>query len=119
MHGKAGLYIKRQPKDLREIIELVRNLILTNFPEIKETVMKEGLWYQGKFYLTAFKDHVNLGVGVNGLNSEELKNFEGKGRSMRHLKLYSVNDIDEQKLLSLMRLIHNKTRSDGDINWKS
>jgi hypothetical protein len=93
-------------------------MILINFPEIKETVMSEGLWYEGKFYLTTFKDHVNLGVGVSGLTKEELKHFEGKGKSMRHLKFYSMGDTDEKELPELMRLVHRKTNCSCKINWK-
>lgn len=37
--------------------------------------MSEGLWYDGKFYITSFKDHVNLGVGISGLTDEEINFF--------------------------------------------
>jgi hypothetical protein len=80
--------------------------------------MSEGLWYEGKFYIASFTDHVNLGVGVSGLTEEELKHFEGKGKSMRHLKFSSVNNINERKLLELMKLIYRKVNCFCKINWK-
>lgn len=119
MDKKIKQYLKKQTGKHREIIDKIRNLILTNFPDIKETGMAEGLWYGGKFYITAFKDHVNLGVGVSGLTKEELKYFEGKGKSMRHIKFFSPEDINDENLLNLMRLVYRKTKCDCDIVWKN
>lgn len=119
MDEKVSKYIQKQKASQKEICKKLREIILSNFPEIEETVMSEGLWYEGKFYLTTFKDHVNLGVSVSGLNKEELKHFEGKGKSMRHLKFYSADDIDEEKLRKLMQLVYSKTNCTCKINWKS
>ncbi len=119
MNEVVAKYLQKQKSPLKEIITILREMILTNFPKIEETVMSEGLWYEGKFYLTTFKDHINLGVSVGGLNKEELKYFEGKGKSMRHLKFYSTNDIDEEKVLKLMQLVYGKTNCTCKINWKS
>ncbi len=119
MDEKVSKYLQKQKPLQKEICNKLRKLILTNFPEIEETVMTEGLWYEGKFYLTSFKDHVNLGVGVSGLTKEELKYFDGKGKSMRHLKFYSVSDIQEEKLCKLLQLIYKKTNCTCKINWKS
>lgn len=118
MDGKAEEYLKRQKSPQKEICNKLREMILKNFPEIEETVMSEGLWYEGKFYLAVFKDHVNLGVGISGLNEEELKNFEGKGKSMRHLKFFSADDIDEKRLLKLMQLVYEKSSCTCKIKWR-
>jgi hypothetical protein len=71
--------------------------------------MEEGLWYEGKFYIATFKNHVNLGVCINGLSEEEIRNFEGKGKSMRHLKFFSIDDVNENKVLPLMALVDQKS----------
>lgn len=119
MNEKVKKYLQKLKSPQKEICNKLRKMILTNFPKIEETAMSEGLWYEGKFYLAAFKDHVNLGVGVEGLSDEELKNFEGKGKSMRHLKFYSTDDIGEEKLLKLMKLVYNKSTCTCEINWKN
>lgn len=118
MDEKIAKYLQKQRSPQKDICKKLREMIVTNFPKIQETVMSEGLWYEGKFYLTTFKDHVNLGVGVSGLNKEELKHFEGKGKSMRHITFFSPEDIDEEKILELMRLVYRKTKCLCKINWK-
>lgn len=112
-------YISRQKKCQREIVEKIRALITVNFPKLNETVMTEGLWYEGKFYITTFKDHVNLGLGITGLTPDEIRHLEGKGKSMRHIKFYSVNDIKDTDLLKLMKIVYLKTDCTCKINWKN
>lgn len=119
MNTKVQQYLNKQGKMQKLIIKRLRELIITNFPKLKETPMPEGLWYEGKFYLTSFKDHVNLGVGVMGLKEEELIHFEGKGKSMRHMKFCSEKDIDNKNLLKLMKVIYSKSKCACQINWKS
>lgn len=118
MDEKAKRYLERQTESHRKVVDDIRNLILTNFPELKETGMEEGLWYEGKFYLATFKDHINLGVSVNGLTEKEKQNFEGTGKTMRHLKFFSQKDINKSKLLELLRLVYSKTRCEHNIKWK-
>jgi predicted DNA-binding protein (UPF0278 family) len=119
MESKIEKFIKKQKKEQREIIEKLRKIIRENFPNIKETSMPQGLWYEGKFYIATFEDRVNLGVGVNGLSDGEKNLFLGKGKTMRHLKLYSSDGIDEKKLLRLMRLVYRKAVCECDFKWRS
>jgi hypothetical protein len=119
MDSKAEDYLQKQKYPLRNLCIKLREIILNNFPTIKETVMTEGFWYEGKFYLTIFKDHVNLGVGISGLNQDEIKHFEGKGKTLRHLKFFSLKDIHEEELLQLMQLVYSKCKCTEKINWKS
>ncbi len=118
MDGKKRKYLEKQNANNRRIIDVLRDLILTNFPKIKETCMAEGLWYEGKFYIAAFRDHVNLGVGVVGLRKEEKQLFQGTGRTMRHLKFFSVEDIKRTKLLTLLNMVYTNTHCIHDIKWK-
>lgn len=119
MNDKAENYINKQNTLQKEMCSKLREMILTNFPKIEETIMSEGLWYEGKFYIASFADHVKLGVGVTGLSNEELKNFEGKGKSLRHIKFFSPEDIREEKLLKLMQLVYTKAKCSHKVNWKS
>lgn len=118
MDLKAENFLKKQKKVNKEIIEKIRKLIRKNFPKIKETGMAEGLWYDGKFYITSFKDHVNLGVGISGLSKEDMNLFEGKGKMMRHLKFYSLEDVNEKDLLKLMKLVYKKAKCECEFSWK-
>ena len=118
MDIRSKQFLEKQDKRQKTIINKLRTLILENFPGIKETGMAEGLWYEGKFYIASFGDHVNLGVGVEGLSENEINNFTGKGRTMRHLKFYSAEEVNKSKLLKLMKLVYKKSNCGCKFNWK-
>ena len=61
-------------------------------------------WYEGKYYIVALKDHVNLGFAINGLRPEDIALFEGKGKTMRHIKIFSPEDIDEKRIAKLLKI---------------
>ena len=73
--------------------------------------MEEGLWYEGIFYLATINNHINLGVSIKGLSEEELHHFEGSGRSMRHLKFFSINNVCEENLLPLLKLVYTRAQN--------
>lgn len=77
-------------------------------PNVKEEFKMGVPWYEGKFYVVALRDHVNLGFSVKGLSPEETALFEGKGKMMRHIKFYSLEDADEAKVVRLLRLVAEK-----------
>jgi len=66
-------------------------------------------WYEGKFYVVALRDHVNLGFSVKGLLNREKILFEGKGRMMRHIKFYSLEDVNEIEVIKLLKLVADKS----------
>lgn len=119
MDNRVKEYINKQGLENKKIIEKLRRIILNNFPKIFETTMSEGLWYEGKFYITCFRDHVNLGVNIQGLSNDEANLFKGTGKTMRHLKFYSSGEIMKKELLVLMNLVYNKSRCDCKIHWKN
>ena len=101
-------YIEKQKSPQKEIIQKVRHIILKTFPSIKEE-MKLGVpWYEGKYYLVALKDHVNLGFSLKGLSKKEIELFEGSGKTMRVIEIHSLKEIDEKKIVKLLRLIEKK-----------
>ena len=51
----------------------------------------------GKYYIAALKDHVNLGFSLKGLSKKEQDLFEGSGKTMKHIKVYSLNSTSEGK----------------------
>ena len=60
MENKVEKYIEKQKSPQKEIVKKLRKMILKTFPNINEE-MKLGVpWYEGKFYIVALKDSVNL-----------------------------------------------------------
>lgn len=101
-------YIKKQKSPQKEILQKLRRIILKTFPGINEE-MKMGVpWYEGMFYLVGLKDHVNMGFSVKGLSKKEMELLEGSGKLMRHLKFYYVKDIDEKKIVKLLKIVKKK-----------
>ncbi len=61
---------------------------------------------EGQFYIVALKDHVNLGVSIKGLDREEIALFEGSGKTMRHIKIDKIENIDEKRIVKLLKLVN-------------
>lgn len=98
-------YIAKQTPPRKEILAKLRQLILKANPTIHEE-MKMGVpWYEGKFYLVALKDHVNMGFAYNKILDKYQDQLEGKGQYMRHIKFHSLSDIDEEKLVQLIKAV--------------
>ena len=108
MDEKVENYIENQKSPQREICQKLRKIILKTFPNINEE-MKLGVpWYEGKYYIVALKDHVNLGFSLKGLSKEEMEIFEGGGKTMKHIKISSLNEIDEKKIVKLLKFVKDK-----------
>jgi len=108
MSAEVEKYLEKQKSPQKEIVQRLRDMILKTLPGIKEELKMGVPWYEGKFYVVALKDHVNLGFSVMSLSEKETTLFEGKGKMMRHLKFYSLEDVDEAKVAKLLRLVAEK-----------
>ena len=105
MSKEVDDYIGKQKSPQREICQNLRKIILEEFPDIKEE-MKLGVpWYEDKYYIVALKDHVNLGFSLKGLSKEEVGLFEGSGKTMKHVKVHSLNEIDKVKIIELLKVV--------------
>jgi len=62
----------------------------------------------GKFYIAAMKNRVHVGFAITGLNKDEINLFEGSGKTMRHIKIPTSEDIDQKKLVKLIELVDKK-----------
>ncbi len=62
----------------------------------------------GKFYIAAMKNRVHIGFAINGLSREETGLFEGSGKTMRHIKIHSLEDLDEEKIVELIQIVNKK-----------
>jgi predicted GIY-YIG superfamily endonuclease len=105
MDDKIKEYIEKQKSPLKEICQRLREIILKTFPDTKEE-MRWGVpvFANGKFYIGALKNQVNLGFSINGLTKEQIALFEGNGKTMRHIKVRTLNDIDEKRIVKLLKI---------------
>jgi hypothetical protein len=106
--SQVDKYIEKQGSPQKEIVQKLRNIILATFPDISEEFKLGVPWYAGKFYIVTLKDHVNLGFSLKSLSKEETALFEGDGKTMKHLKFYSLADVNEKKIAPLLKLVDSK-----------
>ena len=110
MDKKVDEYVEKQKSPQKEIIQKVRKIFLKTLPDCKEKSAWGVIAFgEGKFYLGAMKNRVHVGFAINGLSKEEIGLFEGSGKTMRHIKIHSLEDIDEKKLVKLIKLVDKKT----------
>ncbi len=105
MDEQARKYLESLPSPQKEICKKLRKIILDTFPDIEESFKNGVPWYEGKYYFVAFEDHVNIGFSVVGLTREQMSLFEGKGNYMRHVKIHSIDEINEKKMVRLLRVV--------------
>jgi hypothetical protein len=102
---KVDDYVEKQKSPQKEICAKLRKIILETFPDIKEE-MKLGVpWYEDKYYIVALKNHVNLGFSLEGLSEKEIGLFEGGGKTMKHIKVRSLDEIDEKDIVKLLNVV--------------
>lgn len=104
MNKEIEKYIKKQKSPQKEICLKLREVILKTYPKIEEQMWAGVPFYDKRYYIVALKNHVNMGFAITGLSKEELALFEGKGKTMRHVKFFSLDDIDEKKIVKLMKI---------------
>jgi hypothetical protein len=102
-------YINKRKSPAKEICRRLRRIILKTLPDVKEEMKWGAIVYgSGKFYIGAVKYGVNLGFAIKGLSKEEIGFFEGTGKTMRHVKILSVDEIDENRLIRLIKMVEKK-----------
>ena len=109
MIEKVKEYIEKQDQPQKEIILKVREIFQKNLPNCNEDFAWGVMVYAGgKFYIAAMKNRVHVGFAINGLNKEEIAMFEGSGRTMRHIKIHSLEDIKEERFEKLINIVNKK-----------
>jgi len=110
MNNEIDEYIEKQKSPQKEILQRVRKIFRKTLPNYQEKKAWGVIAFAGgKFYIAAMKNRVHVGFAINGLNEEEISLFEGSGKTMRHVKIHSVKDIDEEKLVELIKLVDEKS----------
>jgi uncharacterized protein YdhG (YjbR/CyaY superfamily) len=109
MEKQVKDYIEKQKSPQKEIIQKVRKIFKKTLPNCEEK-MRWGVitFARGKFYLAAMKNRVHVGFAITGLDKDEIDLFEGTGKTMRHIKIPKLENIDQEKLVNLIEMVNNK-----------
>jgi len=109
MNKQVNEYIEKQKSPQKEILQKVRKIFKKTLPTCEEKMMWGVVTFsEGKFYIAAMKTRVHVGFAINGLSKEEIGLFEGSGKTMKHIKINSLEDIDEKRLVKLIKMVDNK-----------
>ena len=100
-----------------EIVSSVRQIVLKTAPQAEEAIKWAQPIYSknGPFaYIKAFKNSVNFGFwrGVDLADSQNI--LEGSGDKMRHVKLSSLEEIDEKAFADFIQQAVKLNLSKGD-----
>ena len=103
-------YIEKQKSPQKEILKKLRKLMKKAFPKLEEKMQYGVPCFGNKFYLAGLKDSVNMGFAVTGLSKEEKALFKGGGKTMKHLKFKSVEEVDGKEVARLAKLVQKKAK---------
>jgi hypothetical protein len=110
-------YISMLEESKAKIVEEVRSIILEATPEVKESIKWAQSVYEsnGPFaYVRVFKESVNFGFW-RGIDLDDPKGIlQGTGEKMRHVKLCSPADIDEEELARMVLQAIKLNEEKGD-----
>ena len=109
MDQKVSDYIEKQGSPQKEICKELRRIIYKTFPGIKEE-LKWGVpaYDSGRYYMVALKNHVNLGFSLKGLSKEEQFLLEGSGKTMKHIKVKSFEEVDKTRIVKLLKMVNER-----------
>lgn len=112
MNQQVTDYINQAPPEQKQIMEAIRLLVHQHVNGASE----EFKWGRPIFhlhkdfaYLQANKNHVNLGF-YSGFEALKDPNdlLEGTGKTMRHIKIRHVKDVDSDRLAEwFVAITHN------------
>ena len=110
-------YVAGLPAQQALIVERVRSVFKAAAPTARETIKWAQPVYEddGPFaYIKAFPKAVNVGFWQGADLPDPEGAFEGDGDRMRHIKVRSVEDLDEDRLRAWTTEAVRLNRSKGD-----
>ena len=99
-------WISEHDPAIRQICEVLRNIILDTGPELRESVKWGNPMYEKNgriFYLSATEQYVTLGFFDGAGLTDPDGRIEGTGKSMRHVKVRALEDVDNERLAAWAR----------------
>ena len=109
MEKQVNEYIEKQKSPQKEILRKLRKVFYETLPDCEEKMAWGVVTFAGgKFYIAAMKNRVHVGFAITGLNKDEVSLFEGSGKTMRHVKIPTLESIDENMLVKLIKMVDEK-----------
>jgi hypothetical protein len=109
MNNQVDSYIEKQKSPQKEILQEVRQIFRETLPKCKEEMRWGAITFaSGKFYIATIKNRVHVGFAIAGLSDDEISQFEGNGKTMRHVKIHAIESIDRTRLVKLIRMVDKK-----------
>lgn len=119
--GSVNQYIQMQEEWAAEIIKEIRSIIGEYAPNSTETIKWAQPVYEeeGPFaFIKAFKKNVNFGFW-RGVQLDDPRGLlQGTGEKMRHIKVFSVNEIDRDAFGALVGQAVELNRKHGSAAMK-
>jgi uncharacterized protein YdhG (YjbR/CyaY superfamily) len=109
MDKQVNAYLEKQKSPQKEILQKVRKIFQETLPNCEEKMTWGVVTFaSGKFYIAAMKTRVHVGFAIIGLSEDEISMFEGSGKTMRHIKIPTLESIDEKMLVKMIELVDKK-----------
>jgi hypothetical protein len=89
------------------IVEAVRALVKSSFPGTLEEVKYGGILFSSGVQFCgvfAYKEHVSVEFSMGAKIADTYGFLEGRGKGRRHLKLFTVIDVEEKRLVQYLPL---------------
>lgn len=89
------------------IVEAVRALVKSSFPCTLEEVKYGGILFSSGVQFCgvfAYKEHVSVEFSMGAKIADTYGFLEGRGKGRRHLKLFTVIDVEEKRLVQYLAL---------------
>jgi hypothetical protein len=105
------------PAGQAQIVERVRAVFKSAAPGVRESIKWAQPVYEegGPFaYIKAFPKAVNVGFWRGADLADPKGAFEGDGDRMRHIKVRSLDELDEDRLLTWTKEAISLNRAKGD-----
>ena len=107
---EVSTYIESAKKEHQEILAFLRSLIFEAMPEVKEEFKwSRPVYYRKELlcYLLSNKNYVTIGFYKGALELPDPKGkLEGSGKEMRHLKVRSLEDLDQEELVLWLKQLY-------------
>lgn len=107
MDPQVQQYLEKQPPLRKEVMESLREILFQVIPTLHEKMEWGVMCYDDLYYIANLPKQINMGFSIIGLLPEQIKLFEGGGKTMRHLKFMNKNSINKEKLIEIIKLVRD------------